>query len=123
MVLTAIPLYHIFALTVNGILMFNVGAKNILITNPRDMKAFTGELKKHQITIFTGVNTDQCVMTTLQNASFLGYDCILLRDCTATLSPEFCSQATFYNVEACFGFVTNSEAFLEAISLKQETES
>ena len=66
--------------------------------------------------IFTGVNTDQCVMTTLQNASFLGYDCILLRDCTATLSPEYCSQATFYNVEACFGFVTNSEAVLEGIS-------
>ena len=56
-VLTAIPLYHIFALTVNGILMFRIGAKNVLITNPRDMKAFVGELKKHTITIFTGVNT------------------------------------------------------------------
>ena len=66
--------------------------------------------------LFTGVNTDQCVMTTLQNASFLGYDCILLRDCTATLSPEFCSQATFYNVETCFGFVTNSQAVLESIN-------
>ena len=54
---TAIPLYHIFALTVNGILMWRVGAKNILITNPRDMKAFLKELRKHKITLMTGVNT------------------------------------------------------------------
>ncbi|MEM9858588.1 MAG: AMP-binding protein [Bacteroidota bacterium] len=55
--ITAIPLYHIFALTVNGILMLSVGAKNILITNPRDMKGFIKELKKHQFTLMTGVNT------------------------------------------------------------------
>ncbi|QSE96229.1 AMP-binding protein [Fulvivirga lutea] len=54
---TAIPLYHIFALTVNGIFMFKIGAKNILITNPRDMKAFLGELKKQKFTLMTGVNT------------------------------------------------------------------
>jgi long-chain acyl-CoA synthetase len=55
--ITAIPLYHIFALTVNGIFMFDIGAKNILITNPRDMDGFVKELKKHQFTIITGVNT------------------------------------------------------------------
>lgn len=55
--ITAIPLYHIFALTVNGILMMNVGAKNVLITNPRDMKGFVKELKKHRFTLMTGVNT------------------------------------------------------------------
>ena len=55
--ITAIPLYHIFALTVNGIFMYNIGAKNILITNPRDMKGFVAELKKHKFTIITGVNT------------------------------------------------------------------
>lgn len=57
LIVTAIPLYHIFALTVNGILMLYLGAKNLLITNPRDMKAFIKELKKHEITLFTGVNT------------------------------------------------------------------
>ncbi len=57
LVVTALPLYHIFALTVNGLLMFSIGAKNLLITNPRDMKAFIGELKKIQMTIFTAVNT------------------------------------------------------------------
>ncbi len=57
LVVTALPLYHIFALTVNGFLMFSLGAKNLLITNPRDMKAFIGELKKVKMTVFTAVNT------------------------------------------------------------------
>ncbi|WAL58796.1 cysteine hydrolase family protein [Thermocoleostomius sinensis] len=64
---------------------------------------------------FAGVNADQCVMTTLQDANFLGYDCILIRDCTATTSPDYCLQATFYNVNQCFGFITESQALLTAI--------
>ncbi len=56
-IVTAIPLYHIFALTVNGVLMLNTGVKNILITNARDIKGFVKELKKHRFTILTGVNT------------------------------------------------------------------
>jgi long-chain acyl-CoA synthetase len=56
-IITAIPMYHIFALTVNGVLMFCSGAKSILITNPRDMKGFCKELRKHKFTIITGVNT------------------------------------------------------------------
>lgn len=55
--ITAIPMYHIFALTVNGVLMLTTGVKNILITNPRDMPGFVKELKKHKFTIITGVNT------------------------------------------------------------------
>ena len=54
---TALPLYHIFALTVNCLAMLKIGAKNVLITNPRDMKAFIKELKKHPFTVTTGVNT------------------------------------------------------------------
>ncbi len=56
-IITAIPMYHIFALTVNGVLMFSTGVKSVLITNPRDIKGFVKELKKHRFTIFTGVNT------------------------------------------------------------------
>lgn len=56
-IITAIPMYHIFALTVNGLLMFTTGVKNVLITNPRDMKGFCKELRKHKFTIMTGVNT------------------------------------------------------------------
>ena len=62
-----------------------------------------------------GVNADQCVMSTLQDANFLGYDCILVKDCAATTSPEYCWQATLYNVKQCFGFVTDSLAILEAL--------
>src|SRR5690606_6334405 len=56
-IITAIPMYHIFALTVNGVLMMSVGAKNVLITNPRDMKGFIKGLRKHKFTIMTCVNT------------------------------------------------------------------
>lgn len=56
-VVTALPLYHIFALTVNCLLFMHKGANNLLITNPRDLPAFIGELKKHPYTAITGVNT------------------------------------------------------------------
>ncbi|KAG8466047.1 hypothetical protein KFE25_005617 [Diacronema lutheri] len=65
---------------------------------------------------FAGVNADQCVLTTLQDASFLGFDCILLCDCTATSSPDFCMQATLYNVSQCFGFVSASHHLLPALA-------
>lgn len=64
---------------------------------------------------FTGVNADQCVMATLQDANFLSYDCILVKDCTATTSPDYCWLATLYNVKQCFGFVSDSQLILEAI--------
>jgi long-chain acyl-CoA synthetase len=57
LIITAIPMYHIFALSVNGILMFSSGVKNVLITNPRDIPGFCKELHKHKFTIITGVNT------------------------------------------------------------------
>lgn len=65
--------------------------------------------------LFAGVNADQCVMATLQDANFLGYDCLLVKDCTATTSPEYCWLATLYNVNQCFGFVTDSQAILTAL--------
>lgn len=56
-VVTALPLYHVFALTVNCLLFIHKGGKNLLITNPRDIPGFVAELKKYQITALTGVNT------------------------------------------------------------------
>ena len=55
--ITALPMYHIFALTVNCLSMTKIGAKNVLVTNPRDMPAFIKTLKKYPFTIMTGVNT------------------------------------------------------------------
>jgi nicotinamidase-related amidase len=58
--------------------------------------------------LFGGVNADQCVMATLMDANFLGYDTILLEDCSATTSPRYCWDATIYNVRQCFGFTSTS---------------
>jgi len=57
LIVTALPLYHIFALTVNCLLFLSIGAKNVLITNPRDMPGFVKEMARHPFTAFTGVNT------------------------------------------------------------------
>ncbi len=56
-VVTALPLYHIFALMVNFITYFSIGAENWLVPNPRDIERFCGILKKSHLTVFTGVNT------------------------------------------------------------------
>ena len=56
-VITALPLYHIFALVCNALVMFKYGARNILITNPRDMDGFIKEISKYNFSIITGVNT------------------------------------------------------------------
>ncbi len=56
-VVTALPLYHIFAMTANCFLMLRIGATNLLITNPRDIPAFVKELRNCSFTILTGVNT------------------------------------------------------------------
>lgn len=56
-VITALPLYHVFALTVNGLLFFLRGGKNILITNPRDLPALIKEIGEHKPTTITAVNT------------------------------------------------------------------
>jgi nicotinamidase-related amidase len=65
--------------------------------------------------LFAGVNTDQCVLTSLQDANFLGYGCVLVEDCCATTSPDYCTQATLFNVKKGYGFVTNSDHILDAL--------
>jgi long-chain acyl-CoA synthetase len=56
-VITALPLYHIFALTANCLIFFSIGAQNVLIPNPRDMKAFLRQVRAYKPTAITGVNT------------------------------------------------------------------
>lgn len=57
LVVTALPLYHIFALTANCLMFMTIGGTNLLITNPRDMPNFVKELSKYPFTAVTGVNT------------------------------------------------------------------
>jgi long-chain acyl-CoA synthetase len=56
-IITALPLYHIFSLTANGLVFMRLGGLNWLITNPRDMPGFVKELKQSNFTALTGVNT------------------------------------------------------------------
>lgn len=56
-VITTLPLYHIFALTANLLTFVKWGANNVLITNPRDIPSFIKELRKTRFTVITGVNT------------------------------------------------------------------
>ena len=56
-IITALPLYHIFSLTANCLTFIKIGATNVLIPNPRDIPGFIKELAKHRFTVITGVNT------------------------------------------------------------------
>lgn len=56
-IITALPLYHIFSLTANCLYFFKIGGLNVLITNPRDIPAMVKEIKKFKFTGITGVNT------------------------------------------------------------------
>lgn len=71
--------------------------------------------------LFGGINADECVLATLMDANFHGYDTLMLEDCVATTSPSFCMEATLYNVRFCFGFTLNSDALLSALSEATKT--
>jgi len=64
---------------------------------------------------FSGVNTDQCVLHSLTDAHFLGYNCVLVEDCCGTTSPDFCREASIWNVKFCFGFVTDTDKIIKGL--------
>ncbi|RAT14310.1 MULTISPECIES: long-chain-fatty-acid--CoA ligase FadD [Lonsdalea] len=68
LVVTALPLYHIFALLVNCLLFIEMGSQNLLITNPRDIPGMVKELARHPFNVFSGVNT--LFNALLNNADF-----------------------------------------------------
>lgn len=65
--------------------------------------------------LFAGVNTDRCVFSTLQDAGFLGYDCVLLADACSTPSPAYVSKAIHFIVQQLHGFVATTTALLPAL--------
>lgn len=65
--------------------------------------------------LFAGVNTDRCVFSTLQDANFLGYDCMLVEDSCQTVSPDFVRDAVLYLVRLLHGVVATSDAILTAV--------
>lgn len=72
LIVTALPLYHIFALTMNCLLFIELGGSNLLITNPRDIPGMVKELAKYPFTAMTGVNT--LFNALLNNNDFLALD-------------------------------------------------
>ncbi|KAL1588930.1 hypothetical protein WHR41_02367 [Cladosporium halotolerans] len=64
--------------------------------------------------LFTGVNTDQCVGGTLQDAFSKGYDCVLLKDGAGTTSPEYAQNCIEYNAGKSWGFVSTCELFADS---------
>jgi long-chain acyl-CoA synthetase len=71
-VITALPLYHVFCLTCNCLVFMQHGGLNVLITNPRDIPAFVSELRKWRFTVITGVNT--LYNSLLNHPKFAGLD-------------------------------------------------
>ena len=65
--------------------------------------------------LFTGVNTDRCVFSSLQDAGFLGYDCVLLADACSTSSPAYVSRAILFIVQQLHGFVATTGALMPAL--------
>jgi long-chain acyl-CoA synthetase len=76
-VITALPLYHIFALTANCLTFLKIGATDVLITNPRDIKGFVKELTHCRFSVITGVNT--LFKALLNNPDFAKLDFSALR--------------------------------------------
>jgi long-chain acyl-CoA synthetase len=76
-ILTPLPLYHIFSLTANCLIFMTLGAENVLITNPRDIPGFVKEMRRHRFTALTGVNT--LFNALLNNAEFGKLDFSTLR--------------------------------------------
>jgi len=75
-VITALPLYHVFALTTNLLVFIALGGTDVLIANPRDIAGFVAELKKTRFTVITGVNT---LFAALLNARGFGEVCTASR--------------------------------------------
>jgi hypothetical protein len=71
-----------------------------------------------QTLLFAGINTDRCVFSSLQDAGFLGYDCVLLDDACATPSPAYVSRAILFLVEKLHGFVASAQSLTVSLTPK-----
>ena len=74
-----------------------------------------GQYLKHEglkTLLFAGVNTDQCVLATMQDAAQQGYDTIMLKDACGTVSPQFAQDMVEFNAHKAFGFQSSGDEFL-----------
>jgi ureidoacrylate peracid hydrolase len=68
-----------------------------------------------QTLFLAGVNIDQCVTTTMEDAYFRDYNAVLLEDACATSSPQYCYDAVLFNARACWGFTMTTEQFANPV--------
>jgi nicotinamidase-related amidase len=98
-----------------------VGPADLLVHKHRLSSFWDNELdsilRQRGITtlLFSGINTDRCVFTSLQDANFLGYDCVLIEDACATTSPDFVRDAVLYRVRLPHGVVSSIDAVADAV--------
>ncbi|WP_331498343.1 isochorismatase family cysteine hydrolase [Pseudomonas sp.] len=106
---------------------FSVAASDICVNKHRLSGFWDTELdsllRANGITtlLFAGINTDRCVFSTLQDAAFLGYDCILLADACSTPSPTYVTRAIHFLVEQCHGFIASAVALQSSLTHRQES--
>ena len=95
-----------------GFVSWDQNKKDILVEKDR-ISGFAGTSKLDSVLksmnarklYFAGINTDQCVLTTMADANMLGYDCIMVKECCSTNSPPYAEKAAIYNAGECFGRV------------------
>ena len=98
-----------------------VGPDDLLVHKHRFSGFWDNELdsvlRNRDVTtlVFAGINTDRCVFATLTDASFLGYDCVLLSDVVATPSPAYVTDAVHYLVDLLYGVVATGDALISAL--------
>jgi ureidoacrylate peracid hydrolase len=98
-----------------------VGPDDLLVCKHRFSGFWDNELdsvlRNRDVTtlVFAGINTDRCVFATLTDASFLGYDCILVSDAVATPSPAYVTDAIHFLVDLLYGAVATSDALISAL--------
>lgn len=104
-----------------------VGPADLLVHKHRLSSFWDNELdsilRQRGVTtlLFSGINTDRCVFTSLQDANFLGYDCVLVQDACATTSPAFVRDAVLYLVGLSHG-VVSSIADVEAAAGRRDRQ-
>jgi long-chain acyl-CoA synthetase len=99
--LCPLPLYHIFAFTVNCMGLFSIGAKNILVPNPRDQKAVVKDLKTYKPSVFIGINT--LFNALLNNPEFVALDHSALRvSCGGGMAVQKVVAEKWQAVTGCY---------------------
>jgi len=73
--------------------------------------------------MFTGINLDRCLFATPMDASFLGYDCLVVEDATSTVSPQYVTDAVIFLVQLLYGFTITSTAIVSALPGQSERSS